>query len=119
MTEPGAPRLSASELTQVFRAEYGRAVAVLLFAMSVSSWVVILWKGWLLRRARLDIQRGVAAFWSAANVAGKVIDYYRSWDIEVVRAVVDIELGNILNANWTNLADSRRVVAVLSRKGKQ
>src|SRR6185312_2932702 len=46
----------------------GRAVAVLLFAMSVSSWVVILWKGWLLRRAGLDIQRGVAAFWSAGTV---------------------------------------------------
>ncbi|HEX4511359.1 MAG TPA: MotA/TolQ/ExbB proton channel family protein [Burkholderiaceae bacterium] len=45
----------------------GRVVAVLLFAMSVSSWVVILWKGWLLRRARLDIQRGVAAFWSAGT----------------------------------------------------
>jgi biopolymer transport protein ExbB len=45
-----------------------RAVAVLLFAMSVSSWVIILWKAWLLRRAGGDIQRGVAAFWSAGNV---------------------------------------------------
>jgi biopolymer transport protein ExbB len=46
----------------------GRAVAVLLFAMSVSSWVVIFWKGWLLRRAGADIQRGVAAFWGAGSV---------------------------------------------------
>ncbi|RZL08047.1 MAG: MotA/TolQ/ExbB proton channel family protein [Rubrivivax sp.] len=38
----------------------GRAVALLLLAMSVSSWVVILWKGWLLRRA--------AAFWQAADL---------------------------------------------------
>ena len=45
-----------------------RAVALLLFAMSVSSWVIILWKGWLLRRAGIDIQRGVAAFWSASGV---------------------------------------------------
>jgi biopolymer transport protein ExbB len=45
-----------------------RAVALLLLAMSVSSWVLILWKGWLLRRAGRDIQRGVAAFWSAATV---------------------------------------------------
>jgi biopolymer transport protein ExbB len=45
-----------------------RAVAVLLFAMSTSSWVIILWKGWLLRRAGNDIQRGVAAFWSAGNM---------------------------------------------------
>jgi len=46
-----------------------RSVALLLLAMSVSSWVIILWKGWLLRRAGIDIQRGVAAFWSAASVA--------------------------------------------------
>ena len=46
-----------------------RTVGLLLLAMSVSSWVIILWKGWLLRRADADIQRGVAAFWSAAGVA--------------------------------------------------
>ena len=46
-----------------------RTVGLLLLAMSVSSWVIILWKGWLLRRADADIQRGVAAFWSAASVA--------------------------------------------------
>jgi biopolymer transport protein ExbB len=45
-----------------------RSVGLLLLAMSVSSWVIILWKGWLLRRAGGDIQRGVAAFWSAASV---------------------------------------------------
>ena len=46
-----------------------RTVGLLLLAMSVSSWVIILWKGWLLRRADADIHRGVAAFWSAASVA--------------------------------------------------
>ncbi|MBW8756084.1 MAG: MotA/TolQ/ExbB proton channel family protein [Burkholderiales bacterium] len=46
-----------------------RTVGVLLLAMSVSSWVIILWKGWLLRRAASDIQRGVASFWSAGDVA--------------------------------------------------
>ena len=45
-----------------------RSVALLLLAMSVSSWVIILWKAWLLRRAGNDIQRGVAAFWGAASV---------------------------------------------------
>ena len=29
-----------------------RAVALLLLAMSVATWVVIVWKTWLLRRAR-------------------------------------------------------------------
>jgi biopolymer transport protein ExbB len=45
-----------------------RAVAVLLLAMSVSAWVVILWKGWLLRRVRIDIERSVPAFWSAPTL---------------------------------------------------
>ena len=45
-----------------------RGVAVLLLLMSVGAWVVILWKGWLLRRVRLDIERAVPAFWSAASL---------------------------------------------------
>jgi biopolymer transport protein ExbB len=46
----------------------GRAVALLLLAMSVSSWVVILWKGWLLRRAARDLNLSTAAFWQAADL---------------------------------------------------
>jgi biopolymer transport protein ExbB len=45
------------------------AVALLLLAMSVSAWVLILWKTWLLRRARRDLARGVPAFWAAATLA--------------------------------------------------
>ncbi len=44
-------------------------VAVLLLIMSVASWVVILWKAWLLQRARGDVARSVAAFWQAPTVA--------------------------------------------------
>ena len=44
-------------------------VALLLLAMSVGSWVVIIWKGWMLARARLDVTRATAAFWQAATVA--------------------------------------------------
>ncbi len=47
----------------------GRAVAVLLLAMSVSAWALILWKTWLLRRARRGLVRAVPAFWAAAGVA--------------------------------------------------
>jgi biopolymer transport protein ExbB len=47
----------------------GRAVSLLLLAMSVSAWVLVFWKGWLLRRAARDIARGVPAFWDAPNVA--------------------------------------------------
>jgi biopolymer transport protein ExbB len=45
-----------------------QAVAVLLLAMSVSSWVVILWKAWLLQRASGDVERSVAAFWQAPSL---------------------------------------------------
>ena len=46
----------------------GRAVALLLLAMSISAWVLIFWKGWLLRRAAGDIERAVPAFWSATTL---------------------------------------------------
>ena len=46
-----------------------RAVALLLLCMSVASWVVIVWKAWLLRRAAGDVARSTAAFWQAASVA--------------------------------------------------
>jgi biopolymer transport protein ExbB len=46
-----------------------RMVAVLLLAMSVASWVVILWKAWLLRRAGRDVSRSTAAFWQAPSIA--------------------------------------------------
>ena len=46
-----------------------RSVAALLLAMSVSAWVLILFKGWSLQRARRDIARGVAAFWGADSDA--------------------------------------------------
>ena len=45
-----------------------RTVAALLLLMSVSAWVVILWKGWLLRRVRKDIERAVPAFWAAPSL---------------------------------------------------
>jgi biopolymer transport protein ExbB len=46
-----------------------QVVALLLLAMSVSSWVVILWKGWLIKRATLDVARSTAAFWQAGSLA--------------------------------------------------
>lgn len=45
-----------------------RIVALLLLAMSVGSWVVILWKSWLLHRASGDVLRSVAAFWQSVSV---------------------------------------------------
>jgi hypothetical protein len=36
-----------------------RSVAALLLLMSISAWVVILWKSWLLRRVHVDMQRAL------------------------------------------------------------
>jgi len=44
-----------------------QTVTVVLLAMSVGSWVIILWKSWLLRRASADVARSVAAFWQSAS----------------------------------------------------
>jgi biopolymer transport protein ExbB len=46
----------------------GRSVAVLLLLMSISAWVLILWKGWVLRRALKDIDLAVAGFWDAGSL---------------------------------------------------
>ena len=45
-----------------------KLVAALLLAMSVASWVVILWKAWLLPRASRDVGRSTAAFWQSPSV---------------------------------------------------
>lgn len=42
-----------------------QATALVLLCMSVASWVVIVWKLRLLRRASADVARCVAAVWRA------------------------------------------------------
>ena len=44
-------------------------VALVLLVMSVGSWIVILWKAWLLLRAHRDVARSTAAFWQAPTLA--------------------------------------------------
>ncbi len=58
-------------LQQVFMQSdaVGKSVAILLLLMSIASWVVILWKAWMLRRAAGEVTRGVAAFWQAPTLA--------------------------------------------------
>ncbi|MCA0177744.1 MAG: MotA/TolQ/ExbB proton channel family protein [Proteobacteria bacterium] len=47
----------------------GVAVALTLLLLSIATWVLLLWKSWLLHRARRGMQRGMAAFWQAPTVA--------------------------------------------------
>ncbi len=46
----------------------GRAIGLLLLAMSVTSWVLILWKTWLLNRAARTLPLATAAFWQAREL---------------------------------------------------
>ena len=58
-----------------------QTVALLLLAMSVGSWVVILWKSWLLRRVGADVARAIAAFWQSASVP-QALERMKAFDRE-------------------------------------
>ena len=60
-----------------------KAVALLLLAMSVASWVVILWKAWLLQRASGDVARSIAAFWQSPDV-DTAIEKIQAFDREAL-----------------------------------
>ncbi len=69
-----------------------RAVAVLLLAMSISAWVVIFWKAWLLRRVQVDLRRAIPAFWAAPTLASGR-DQLAAFDREaVLRPMLDAAL---------------------------
>lgn len=46
---------------------FSRVLALLLLALSVGSWVVMVWKWRLLSRVLHDVPRSVAAFWQASG----------------------------------------------------
>lgn len=58
-------------------------VAVVLLAMSISCWVVIVWKALMLRRATGGIARAVAAFWQAPDLA-VAVSQMRAFDTELL-----------------------------------
>ena len=74
-------------------------VAALLLTMSIASWVVILWKAWLLKRAVGDVARSTAAFWQSASIqegADKVAAFDREALVLPLIAASNIEAGNTL-----------------------
>ena len=56
-------------------------VAVVLLFMSISSWVVILWKSWVLRRAGGDVDRSTLAFWQSRDI-DQALTQTRAFDRE-------------------------------------
>jgi biopolymer transport protein ExbB len=81
----------------------GTAVALVLLAMSVASWVVLLWKGWLLKRASGDVGRSTMAFWQAQTLADG-LTVVRAMDREalllplVEAALADVPTGQLAAA---------------------
>jgi biopolymer transport protein ExbB len=73
-----------------------------LFAMSVCSWVVIVWKGWLLRRAHGDVMRSTATFWQASSIS-EALERMRVFDrdalvIPLVEATQTKSVGTLAGA---------------------
>ena len=74
-------------------------VAAVLLLMSIASWVVILWKAWLFKRAVGDVARSTAAFWQSASVdeaTEKVATFDREALVMPLIAASNIEAGNTL-----------------------
>ena len=74
-------------------------VAVLLLAMSIASWVVILWKAWLFKRAISDVARSTAAFWQSTSLqeaTEKVAAFDREALVSPLIVASNIEAGNTL-----------------------
>ena len=79
----------------------GKAVAILLLLMSIASWVVILWKTWMLRRAGGDVVRGVAAFWQAPTLdeaATRVAGFDRGQLVTPLIQAMQLPAGDTLAA---------------------
>ncbi len=73
-------------------------VAVLLLSMSVASWVVIVWKAWLLKRAVGDVARSTAVFWQSAAI-GEAQQKVAAFDREVL--VLPLIAATNIQANGT------------------
>ncbi len=58
-------------------------VALVLLLMSVASWVVILWKAWLLWRASTDLARCIPQFWQASSMQS-ALDVLQNSDREQI-----------------------------------
>ena len=88
-----------------------RLVALLLLAMSVASWVIILWKSWLMRRAGTDVARSTAAFWQAGSI-DEAVQKIKSFDREAL--VLPLILATQIEANGS-LAGAGNPVQRLTR----
>ena len=79
-----------------------RFVAIALLAMSVGTWVVILWKFSLLRRVKADVPQSTAAFWQAAqfeDAHARVAQFDRDRSVLPMLEATLLPLGGTLAAS--------------------
>ena len=88
-------------------------VAVVMLGMSIASWVVILWKAWLLKRAVGDVARSTAAFWQSQSIedaTAKVAAFDREALVLPLIAASQIETGNTLASRGDKSQQLTRVL---------
>lgn len=88
-------------------------VAAVLLLMSIASWVVILWKASLFKRAVGDVARSTAAFWQSASVAEateKVAAFDREQLVLPLIAATSLEAGNTLASRGDKSQQLTRVL---------
>ncbi len=79
-----------------------RFVAIALLALSVGTWVVILWKFSLLRRVKADVPQSTAAFWQAAqfeDAHARVAQFDRDRSVLPMLEATLLPLGGTLAAS--------------------
>jgi biopolymer transport protein ExbB len=79
-----------------------RFVAIALLALSVGTWVVILWKLSLLRRVKADVPQSTAAFWQAAqfeDAHARVAQFDRDRSVLPMLEATLLPLGGTLAAS--------------------
>ncbi|NCA00562.1 MAG: MotA/TolQ/ExbB proton channel family protein [Betaproteobacteria bacterium] len=78
-----------------------RFVALALLALSVSTWVVIVWKWAVLQRVQHDVPQSIAAFWQAAqfdDALQKVAQFDRDQCVKPMLDATVLPLGGTLAA---------------------
>jgi biopolymer transport protein ExbB len=90
-----------------------RFVAIALLALSVGTWVVILWKFSLLRRVKADVPQSTAAFWQAAqfeDAHARVTQFDRDRSVLPMLEATLLPLGGTLAASGERQHQLTRVL---------